>query len=627
MSSSPTTPRAEDRADRPGVHAERDAGSGADGASAWSQPWSQVARPQLLVALGLIALFGALRAWALFPSWFYGDDFTLIEQGKQRLTLDYLFEPHSIHLMPTGRFLAWFVAHNGGLEWSLVASLTLALQVLVALACLWMLITLFGERWATVGLLALYLTSTLSLPATMWWAAAINQLPHQLALCLAVGAWVRYARTRRLLWLLLTFLAVAFGLLSYVKSTLILVVLAYLLLAYFVTGGPVQRVKQAVRRYWPALVGAVILGGGFVITYLALVPRVSAGDQSVDVSDLFDSMVVETLGSGIAGGPWRWSPMNPPVALVDPPLWALMIAWVLLAAFAGWCWLNRSRSLRAWGLLGLYAAASFVLLFLSRATGLSELIGLEPRYSTDLALVFPLCLGLACLELLDAPESGRRRDVSLLTARVPARTPLVLVTVISMLGIWSAVQYVGFWHHDNPARAFADNLTEQVEAGDDLADSAVDPYIFSYDLKLRTLTEELGLDAEFPEISNRLYTVDGDGNIAEPLIDPIAAGEIDSDKECGLPVTSSRTETIELDNPTGDWVWWARLGLLASQDGRVSVTIGDTTREAVVSAGVSSLFVHFTGEVDKVRISVQDPDNTLCVGDLQVGDVIPGELR
>lgn len=590
-------------------------------------PWSQIGRPHLWVGLGLIVLYGGFRAWALFRGWFYGDDFTLIDQGRSELSFEYLFEPHSIHLMPTGRFLAWLTGHNGGLDWPLVATTTLIMQLLVALACFWMLLTLFGERWAVIGLLTIFLTSAIAVPATMWWAAAINQLPHQFALCLAVGAWVRYARSRHLGWLAAAVAAVTFGLLAYVKSSLILIVLAYLLIAYFTTGGPVDRARMALRRNWPALAAFGVLGLGYVATYVSTVRDVSASLLSVNPGDLIDTMVVESLGTGLVGGPWRWDRLNPPASLVDAPLWGVVLAWAALLGGVCWLWLTRVRTLRSWGLFAMFVSVSFMLLYFSRASGFGAIAGLELRYSTDVAIMFPLCIGLAALELHGAAEYAEERGPALVTLKVPRRLPVAALTIIAALGLWSSTTYVLTWQNDNPARSYADNLRSGVQPGDDLVDRALPPFMFSGDLRLSTLVGQLGLDVDYPEISDSLLVVDDSGNVLRPIIDPVSQGVEGSRSGCGWSVRSGDPQQIPLNQTAGNWDWWARLGILASTESRVSVTAAGVTHQAVIQPGVSSLYVHVVGEVDEISVAVDTPGAAVCVDDLQLGNLVGGQPR
>ena len=69
---------------------------------------------------------------------------------------------------------------------------------------------------------------------------------------------MRYLRGDGGRWCVLAYAGVAFGLLFDVKAVLVLLVLAYLAVAYFAAGGPVARVRGVLRRYWRgALVGLV----------------------------------------------------------------------------------------------------------------------------------------------------------------------------------------------------------------------------------------------------------------------------------------------------------------------------------------------------------------------------------
>ncbi|NGZ99941.1 hypothetical protein G5V59_05965 [Nocardioides sp. W3-2-3] len=55
--------------------------------------------------------------------------------------------------------------------------MSLLMASVAALACLWFLLTLFGWRRRTLAVLALYLTTAMTVPAFVWWAAALNQAP------------------------------------------------------------------------------------------------------------------------------------------------------------------------------------------------------------------------------------------------------------------------------------------------------------------------------------------------------------------------------------------------------------------------------------------------------------------
>src|SRR4051812_46820413 len=141
------------------------------------------------------------RGWALFPSWFYTDDYRLLYDARSRgLSWSYLTAPFDSQFMPVGRLVAWVVASGGTLDWTLAVSLTLLLQGIASLTCLAMLCSLFGARPGVLVLLATYLTTAMTLPATMWWAASLNQLPLQAVLFGGLTVGVRYLRTARLRW-------------------------------------------------------------------------------------------------------------------------------------------------------------------------------------------------------------------------------------------------------------------------------------------------------------------------------------------------------------------------------------------------------------------------------------------
>ena len=186
------------------------------------------------------------------------------------------------------------------------------------LACLWMLVTLFG---------ALGGPDRLRLPdqhphhaAPRWWAAGLTKCLSRL-LCSAT-LWVMYLRSRRLRHLFLTLVSVVIGVGFYEKALIIGVVLAFLALGYFAS----RRLVDVVRAYWPPCARGGVLAGGYH-HYLFNVPRPFESSSSWDVvaDDIANSMLGTSLPTGLLGGPWRWWNTTPPIAR-EPPGWTVHLA-------------------------------------------------------------------------------------------------------------------------------------------------------------------------------------------------------------------------------------------------------------------------------------------------------------
>ena len=89
----------------------------------------------------------AFRAWALFPSWFYTDDYRLVGQARTGdLDVDYLTRPYDSQFMPVGRFLAWVLGGADQMSWSLAASMALGLQLAAVLGAAWTVFKRFKPR-------------------------------------------------------------------------------------------------------------------------------------------------------------------------------------------------------------------------------------------------------------------------------------------------------------------------------------------------------------------------------------------------------------------------------------------------------------------------------------------------
>ena len=179
-------------------------------------------RRVVLAGLGLIALQLGFRAWAVFGSWFQFDDFAFLSRAYNNdLGWGYLTEAYGGHLMPGGFLLTWLFAGYDPLGYWPYAATLLFLQAVASIGFLRLLVHLFGRTAAILPLLALYLFSVISMPAFIWWAAGINQLPMQIALFFGLTSHVTYLRTRRVRHVFATLAWTVFGLLFYEKTLLV----------------------------------------------------------------------------------------------------------------------------------------------------------------------------------------------------------------------------------------------------------------------------------------------------------------------------------------------------------------------------------------------------------------------
>jgi hypothetical protein len=581
-------------------------------------------------AASMIAAQLMFRGWALYGSWFYTDDYRLLYDAQSTsLNLSYLLTPFDSQFMPFGRLVAATVASSGHVNWPLAATITLGLQLLASIACLWMLVTLFGHRWGILAPLGVYLTCAITMPALMWWAASLNQMPMQIVCFTAVGCWVRYARSRHLRWLAFTMLALALGLLCYVKTLLVFAVLAYLLVAYFSAGKLPLRVRSAVGRYWPAALATGALGVGFLAYYTAHVPQLFATGDRPLTGQLADTMLGTSLTSGAIGGPWHWNASNPPTGYAEPPPWTVHIAWCILLITGLVCALRWQRTGRAWVLLAGYAGASYLLLLTSRAPVTGALIGYEYRYLTDIVPVLVLCLSLAAMPLVGADEPIRERVVPLLAVTPGPRVIGGLVAAICLSGLISSRSYAEIWHQNNPGDTWAHAAMAglrnrgRVDMADQLVpDNVVPGFAFPNNTSARLLPLLVG-NARFPTVTSELHVLAENGDPRRALINTATTSRRGFVPDCGWKVTNGST-FIPMRSTAFDFSWWIRIGYLATADDMMALKVNETVVQAPVRRGVHSVFFRVDGKVDSVVIGGLMKGTTVCVDTVEVGLPVPG---
>lgn len=591
-------------------------------------------RPVLVIGAGLILLQLAFRAWAVYGSWFQFDDFAFLSRAfNDPLGWAYLTESYAGHLMPAGFLLTWLFASYEPFGWWPYATTLLLLQAVAAIGFFRLLTHLFGSRRAVLPLLAIYLFSVISLPAFIWWAAGINQLPLQIALFFGLHSHVSYLRTRRVRYVAATLAWTTFGLLFYEKTLLVFLAYGLVAVCYFAEGTVERRLAGLWAAYRTGIVLHAVLFLGYLVLYLTT--SLTFDPNNANQTPVFPvayRFIFVAFTSGIIGGPWGWQDLDPVGRVADPSDIVIFVSWLAIGYLVFLAYRLRERSLRAWLLPVSFLLANVLLLTAGRAFLVGAVIGREYRYQTEMPAVFAIGVGLAFLPLLGATEQVVPRE----PAAVPFHAESVVLAASALFvagAMVSNVQYAGHWRSKNPAPAYFDNVEADLAARGDpvpLADLAVPQYImWGFRFPENTYShvfEPFDGRARYPSLStDRLFVFDGKGMLRPAVISPMRRNVPADDQGCGYRLEDGESISIPLDAPVIGGGWWVRLGYLADGEGTVTVTAGERVHEAKVRKGLHAMFFRADGEFRHIRLSGLDNGTSLCTDDVTLG--IPGPFE
>lgn len=593
------------------------------------------------VALAMIAAQLAFRAWALSGSWYRFDDANFMSKlMSDGLSADLIFHGFAGHLMP-GAFA--LTAFNFGLdpyEWAYPAIELLVLQAIASLGALVFLCSAFGRRRGILPPLALFLFSSISLPAFLSWGPGITQMPFLAAIFWGSWAHLNYLRSRRFGWALLTMLitlaAVAFG----EKAMLLFWPYAVLALGWFASGDIVSRMRTIAGRYLPGVLLYSVVAIGSGVAYLTLGAGSSTGAGSSNANGfalVTQRFLLESWAPGVVGGPlrWRWLEGNS-AGWAEPGTVVSVLAVGLLALLTYELGRTRTIALRAWWLVGGILVLDIALITGIRAGSVGADIALAYRYLTDTIAVTAMALALATLPLRGAVETlSATRPSPFLD--VPKRVAVV-TAVVASLGLFSSYSYAQGWHEDDSTRRYLDTVRAdlaEVEEPLPMADGPVPQWMIwgaSYPYNqvsrvLRPLSDKM----DFPQVStDNLYLVDKDGHIRPAAVDPErrsvgAADQASSPDECQTRVRQTPLQ-VGLDGGVEGAGWWVRVSYAAGPEevGQMRVTAGDHSYEVQVEPGFRSLYLR-TGEgrFDTIGFQSLTLGSTPCVGGIEVGKLVP----
>lgn len=426
----------------------------------WQRYRSRLGRPAAVAAV--LAL--AELAWftvELLRGYFWQDDFTFLYLGAtEPLGAELLLRDYNGHLQPGAFLLSWLVARLAPLNHAVAVLPVVAMHGLALVLCWWLLVRLFGERWAILVPFTMVAFSPLSFALSTWWAYALQLLPVQLALLGALHAHATYLQRPTRLRAAQGFLFVALGL-AFWEKALLIPPLLFALTLVLADGDLRARLAGAAgrhRRLWLGYAGA--LAAYLVIhVVLARADQDSRTPNAGDLARLAAELVADGLLPAIYGGPWsgNWVGLRglaPQLPFALALAWALTIVVVIVAL--------RSSGLRA--VLALSAVvghlvASVLLVAFTRLGEWAAIIGTDPRYIADALPVAAVFGALALIRPL-TPISPPLETTQPAGARAAA-VPLALVAALvigSSVSIASAVPQL---RHES-ARSYVENVRAAV---------------------------------------------------------------------------------------------------------------------------------------------------------------------
>lgn len=582
-----------------------------------------------VAALSLIASQLVFRSWASYGGWFYGDDLTfLADVARGEVDRSWIFQRYGFQFMPVGLTLAAIVGEAGAFAWPVAATELVVFQAVASLGCWWMLRTLFGNRPMILAPLTVYLFSSISIPALMWWAAGLNMITVQPAIFAAITLHILYLRSGRKRFAILATLAFGFGLLCYVKALLIPLVLAMIALSYFSQGGLFTRFVDVLKRFWFgwALYGTI--GAVYVWLYATGVRTELVTTAGVDYPALINNMVFANLGTGLLGGPWNWSSLGPslgPRLMSDPSQLAVTLSTVAVVLGFLYAALRLRGALKPLLFLLPYVALTVVMIGQGRAASFGVGVSMEIRYWTDFVPYVALAIGLMSMPLLGSTDPLTRREPPLVNLTIPRPVGPGLVALFVASALYSSITYIEPWHDNYDTRRFIAQAQAEferdkgsVEIADETApDAVVSAFSYPYNLPSHFLAP-LGKEFSTPDVGTDLKAFDELGRLSPGHVGEGLSVPSKNLGDCVVGTKTGNGADIRLGARTLNFPFWLAVTYRADSDGSVTLVAGENTREATVREGKHTLFVRTEGRYDTMSLSAS-PGSTLCIEAIQIG--------
>ncbi|MBD1321316.1 hypothetical protein [Gordonia hankookensis] len=612
------------------------------------------------VAIALILIQLVVRGWLAATGNFYWDDLVLIGRASTLpiLSWDYLGHSHDGHFMPAAFLLAGLSTVIAPVNWLVPAISMIVLQAIASLSVWRMIRVIAGPRAGVAALAALtfYLFSPMTVPAFAWWAAALNTLPMQAAMAWIVADAVLLTRSRgrrpdaRMI-VIRSSVVFVIALTFFEKSLFILPVafVAAVLAARF-TGRPdddappeidsegdagaarpdsaLIRAFTGARALWASL-GVVFVA--WAVVFFSVSDATAGQHSATQTMRLVWRSINDAVIPSLVGGPWEWERWVPSPPMGFPPVWMIVLGWVVLAALVWWAITRRRGAGAVLLCTAVYVVGAQIPVLWNRSSANTALeLAQTMRYLPDAALVITIAIALIVASPATAPgEAARHGGATEARRLAPVIVPLAgALAVVS--AVISLVSFSTSWR-DDPTGDYLANAKRSLAANRDHP-------MFDQSLPLEVLlpvaypnnqiSHTFGRVRDRPDFAattDRLNVLDNAGNMVPGAVTP-ARTVRPGRGSCSRPeVTGPRR--LVLDGPLLQWRWTVAVSYCADMDGDVDMALdGGRTVRVPVRAGLHVAYVQLEGRGRHVDVRPVTPGLTLHTGEGRVGEVAEARL-
>lgn len=547
-----------------------------------------------LVVAGQAVWFAVLCS----RGWFLNDDFSFIRDAVGRApTWSYLTMPVNVHLAPGLRLSFWVLQHTVGLSWWPTVVARVVLQAACTAALYLLLRRLAVPARLALGCLIVYAFSPLLIPATLYLASAVNQVPSQLAVVAALHCLVSYCRSRRLRWALACGLsllvAACFWEKAAVEGAMLVIALRF---GWLSSGSWRSRLRQLAVdvRGWGLMFGPLAAYFGyFVARGFGAGPRTKLG-LGTDLH-LIWTQWSHALWPTAVGGPWRWYSLRDVYdSAANPRLGAVVAGQVLVVVLLVVSWRRRRwGGVAAWLVLLGITGVGEVLVASGRFAVLGNLTSLDLHYAADLGVPAAVLVALAlsprspAVPTAPAIDEPPRRRPPLRRLGLAVVSGLTAVAFVISAGI-SSTAWADRWH-DSQAHRYVTQLIASVRRAPppvNLFDVGPPVQVITY-LEPHRHVSDLLADADVPAEYGRAVsmpkTVDASGHVIPAGENTFAQAGLSptASKLCPRLVRGSGTFTFRFTTPLPTAEYFLKVSFFQARPTGLDVSVRDRAGHAI----------------------------------------------